>query len=122
VLITGPTGVASPGSPAPSATRPAATAGECSTSGCRDCSRRSRCRAATGATPAAEDRARAELLILDDWGLSGLAQAEREDLLEILEDRHGRGSTIVTSQVPVEQWHEVIGGPNNRDLPHGGSD
>ena len=46
---------------------------------------------------------------LDDWGLSGLTQAEREDLLEILEDRHGRESTIVTSQVPVEQWHEVIG-------------
>ena len=44
--------------------------------------------------------ARVELLILDDRGLSGLTQAEREDLLEILEDRHGRGSTIVTSQVP----------------------
>jgi DNA replication protein DnaC len=53
--------------------------------------------------------ARVELLILDDWGLSGLTQAEREELLEILEDRHGRGSTIVTSQVPVEQWHEVMG-------------
>ena len=56
--------------------------------------------------------ARVELLILDGWGLSVLAQAEREDLLEILEDRHGRGSTIVTSQVPVAQWHEVIGRPN----------
>jgi DNA replication protein DnaC len=59
--------------------------------------------------------ARVELLILDDWGLSGLTQAEREDLLEILEDRHGRGSTIVTSQVPVEQWHEVIGSPTLAD-------
>jgi DNA replication protein DnaC len=59
--------------------------------------------------------ARVELLILDDWGLSVLTQAEREDLLEILEDRHGRSSTIVTSQVPVEGWHEVIGSPTLAD-------
>jgi hypothetical protein len=38
-----------------------------------------------------------------------LTQAEREELLQILEDRHGRGSAIVTTRVPVEQWHEVIG-------------
>ncbi|WP_192816619.1 ATP-binding protein, partial [Bradyrhizobium diazoefficiens] len=43
---------------------------------------------------------RAQLLILDDWGLSVLTAAERRDLLEILEDRHGRASTIVTSQLP----------------------
>jgi DNA replication protein DnaC len=59
--------------------------------------------------------ARAELLVLDDWGLSVLTQPEREDLLEILEDRHGRSSTIVTSQVPVEQWHAVIGSPTLAD-------
>ena len=53
--------------------------------------------------------ARVELLILDDWGLSTLTQPQRVDLLEILEDRNGRGSTLVTSQVPVDQWHEVIG-------------
>ena len=53
--------------------------------------------------------ARVDLLILDDWGLSVLTQVEREDLLEILEDRHGRGCTIVTSQVPIEAWHAVIG-------------
>src|SRR3982751_1219962 len=59
--------------------------------------------------------ARGDLLILDDWGLSVLTQVEREDLLEILEDRHGRGSTIVTSQVPLAQWHAVIGSPTLAD-------
>ena len=59
--------------------------------------------------------ARVDLLILDDWGLSVLAPSERRDLLEILEDRHGRGSTIVTSQLPVEHWHEAIGDPTLAD-------
>jgi DNA replication protein DnaC len=59
--------------------------------------------------------ARVDLLILDDWGLSVLAPTERRDLLEILEDRHGRGSTIVTSQLPVEHWHEAIGDPTLAD-------
>jgi len=56
--------------------------------------------------------ARVELLILDDWGLAPLDAAARHDLLEILEERHGRRSTIVTSQLPVEQWHAVIGEPS----------
>jgi IstB-like ATP binding protein len=59
--------------------------------------------------------ARVQLLILDDWGLSVLTEAEQRDLLEILEDRHQRTSTIVTSQVPVEQWHEIIGSPTLAD-------
>jgi DNA replication protein DnaC len=59
--------------------------------------------------------ARTDLLILDDWGLAVLASTERRDLLEILEDRHGRGSTIVTSQLPVEHWHEAIGDPTLAD-------
>ena len=46
-----------------------------------------------------------------DWGLAVLTAPERRDLLEILEDRHGRASTIVTSQLPVEHWHEAIGDP-----------
>ena len=53
--------------------------------------------------------ARIDLLILDDWGLSVLNHNQRIELLEILEDRSERGSTLVTSQVPVKQWHEVIG-------------
>jgi len=52
---------------------------------------------------------RTELLILDDWGLSALTTTECRDLLEILEDRQGGGSTILTSQLPVRQWHEAIG-------------
>lgn len=57
----------------------------------------------------------AQLLILDDWGLEPLDDAGRHDLLEILEDRYGRKSTIVTSQIPVERWHEVIGNPTYAD-------
>ena len=62
--------------------------------------------------------ARVQLLILDDWGLSTLTEPEQRDLLEILEDRHQRVSTIVTSQVPVEQWCEIIGNPINAEYPH----
>src|SRR5947208_11102794 len=58
---------------------------------------------------------RVDLLILDDWGLSVLSPSERRDLLEIIEDRHGRASTIVTSQVPVEGWHDIIGDPTLAD-------
>jgi len=48
-------------------------------------------------------------------GMSVLTATERRDLLEILEDRQGRGSTIVTSQLPVDQWHEAIGDPTLAD-------
>lgn len=50
-----------------------------------------------------------QLLILDDWGLSPLDDQARHGLLEILEDRYGRRSTLVTSQLPVADWHTVIG-------------
>ena len=50
-----------------------------------------------------------KLLVIDDWGLATLTDTERSDLLEIMEDRHNIGSTIVTSQLPVKHWHEVIG-------------
>ena len=59
--------------------------------------------------------ARVEVLILDDWGLSVLTAPERRDMLEILEDRHGRGATIVTSQLPVDHWHEAVGDPTLAD-------
>jgi hypothetical protein len=52
---------------------------------------------------------RADLLILDDWGLEPLDAAARHDLLEILEERYGRHSTMITSQLPVDRWHEIIG-------------
>jgi DNA replication protein DnaC len=50
-----------------------------------------------------------ELLILDDWGLQPLDAQARHDLLEILEDRYGRKSTVVTSQLPTASWHHAIG-------------
>ena len=56
-----------------------------------------------------------QLLILDDWGLQPLDAQARHDLLEILEDRYGRRSTIITSQLPVESWHAVIGDPTYAD-------
>ena len=59
--------------------------------------------------------ARVELLILDDWGLANLTPDQGRDLLEILDDRHGRGSTIVTSQVDVKHWHEMIANPTVAD-------
>lgn len=58
---------------------------------------------------------RVQVLILDDWGLTPLNAEQRRDLLEIMDDRHGKGSTIVTSQVPVDHWHEVIGDPTIAD-------
>ncbi|RVL71922.1 ATP-binding protein, partial [Sinorhizobium meliloti] len=56
-----------------------------------------------------------QLLILDDWGLEPLNEQARHDLLEILEDRYGRRSTIITSQLPVSAWHSVIGDPTYAD-------
>jgi len=58
---------------------------------------------------------RVSLIILDDLGIASLADAERRDLLEVVEDRHGTASTIITSQLPVEHWHEVIGDPTIAD-------
>ena len=52
--------------------------------------------------------AKTDVLVLDDWGLITLAAEHRRDLLEILDDRHGRKSTIVTSQLPIKLWHEAI--------------
>ena len=50
-----------------------------------------------------------DLLILDDFGIQPFDKASRSSLLEIIEDRHGKRSTIITSQLPVQQWYEVIG-------------
>jgi DNA replication protein DnaC len=58
---------------------------------------------------------RVEVLILDDWGLQPLDALARQDLLEIVEERYGRRSTIVTSQPPVERWHDLIGDPTYAD-------
>lgn len=55
------------------------------------------------------------VLIIDDWGLETLKDQQRNDLLEVFEDRHGISSTMVTSQLPVEHWHEVVGNPTIAD-------
>lgn len=59
--------------------------------------------------------ARYALLIIDDWGLAKLNDKERRDILEVLEDRHGITSTIVSSQIPTEKWHDTIGDPTIAD-------
>ena len=56
-----------------------------------------------------------QLLILDDWGLEPLDAGARRDLYEILEERYGRRSTILTSQISVEKWHAFIGDPTYAD-------
>lgn len=52
---------------------------------------------------------------LDDWGLEPLGPEQRYDMLEIVEDRYGRGATLITSQIPVDRWHDLIGEPTLAD-------
>ena len=58
---------------------------------------------------------RIRLLVIDDWGPEPLNAEQRRDLLEIVDDRCVRGSLLITSQVPVNRWHEVIGDPTLGD-------
>lgn len=58
---------------------------------------------------------KADLLILDDWGPDRLSANHRRDLMEIVEDRYGSGATLITSQLTVDTWHEVIGEPTFAD-------
>ncbi len=59
--------------------------------------------------------ARIDLLILDDWGITPLGDQDRRDLLEIIEDRDGGRSTMVTSQIPISKWHDYLGDPTVAD-------
>lgn len=59
--------------------------------------------------------AKTDLLIIDDWGLTALTDEERRGFLEVMEDRHGLKSTIITSQYPVSKWHDLIGEPTLAD-------
>ena len=56
-----------------------------------------------------------QLLILDDWGPDRLNASQRRDLMEIVEDRYGNGSILITSQLPLNTWHEIIGEPTFAD-------
>ncbi len=58
---------------------------------------------------------RSDLLLLDDWGLGALTEAQSRDVLEVLEDREGRRSTVVSSQLPVEHWHKWLCEPTVAD-------
>jgi DNA replication protein DnaC len=53
--------------------------------------------------------AKTDVLIIDDWGLSILTESQRRDMLEIVEDRYGVRSTIITSQVPSTEWYDIVG-------------
>ena len=59
--------------------------------------------------------AKTDLLVLDDWGLTPMTDPQRRDLLELMEDRYGLKSTIITSQLPVTSWHDAIGDPTMAD-------
>jgi len=59
--------------------------------------------------------AKTDLIILDDWGLTPLSQGERNDLLEILDDRVATRSTLITSQLPTEHWHDYLNDPTLAD-------
>jgi DNA replication protein DnaC len=58
---------------------------------------------------------RVDLLILDDWGPEALTSEQRRDLMEIIEERHQSRSTIITSQVPIDRWYDLIGDPTIAD-------
>jgi len=53
--------------------------------------------------------AKIDVLVLDDWGLAAYSDESRRDLLELFDDRHARKSTLITSQLPIEHWHENLG-------------
>lgn len=59
--------------------------------------------------------ARVQLLMLDDWGIAPLSDLDRRDILEVFDDRHGNVSTLITSQLPVTEWHDYLADPTLAD-------
>ena len=59
--------------------------------------------------------ARIQLMIIDDWAMTRLTAEQRRDLMEVVDDRHQRASTILATQIPVERWHDAIGDPTYAD-------
>ncbi len=53
--------------------------------------------------------AQADVLLMDDFGIAPFSEEHRQDFLEIIDDRHKRKSTVITSQLPIEQWHDAMG-------------
>ncbi|MDI6774355.1 MAG: ATP-binding protein, partial [Verrucomicrobiota bacterium] len=58
---------------------------------------------------------RADLLLIDDWGMETLKESEYRDFLELLDDRQGSGATLITSQFPTKLWHDTIANPTVAD-------
>lgn len=59
--------------------------------------------------------AKVKLLVLDDWAMAPLSTAGRHELLELIEERSGRSSLLITSQLPMDKWHDYIGEPTIAD-------
>src|ERR1700680_4948401 len=59
--------------------------------------------------------AKIQLLIVDDWAMARLTAEQRRDLMEVIDDRHQRASTILATQIPIERWHDTIGDPTYAD-------
>jgi DNA replication protein DnaC len=59
--------------------------------------------------------AKLDLLVIDDLGIGTLKDAQRQDLLEVIDDRYGRSATIITSQLPLGKWHEWVADPTLAD-------
>ena len=59
--------------------------------------------------------ARTRVLIIDDWLMQKLTAEQRRDLMEVIDDRHGRASTIIATQLPIDRWHDMIGDPTYAD-------
>jgi DNA replication protein DnaC len=55
------------------------------------------------------------VLLIDDWAMVKLTADQRRDLMEVIDDRHDRGSTIIATQIPVDRWHDQIGDPTYAD-------
>ena len=65
--------------------------------------------------PAAGTARKVRLLIIDDWAMVKLTADQRRDLMEVIDDRHQRGSTILATQIPLDRWHDQIGDPTYAD-------
>src|SRR5215471_9766402 len=59
--------------------------------------------------------ARTRVLLIDDWAMVKLTAEQRRDLMEVIDDRHDRGSTVIATQIPVDRWHDQIGDPTYAD-------
>jgi DNA replication protein DnaC len=59
--------------------------------------------------------AKVSVLILDDVAMTELTASQRRDLMEVIDDRHERGATVIATQVPVDRWHSLIGNPTYAD-------